>query len=235
MNVFAQFPKHMSSGGFLPHPSKEDRVKPKEGQESVWDYPRPPVCKEAKGRKVVLKLGNKVIAETERAWRMMETSHPPTWYIPKEDINMKYLKPSQAMQTTCEFKGQAMYYDVEADGKTVKMTGWSYPRPADDQKQIKDKFAFYINRGLEAWVDGKKAKPQEGDFYGGWITADVVGPFKGAQELASGDERRRVTSIVRRGGSARSAGSEAYTIRATLVAHAATTSGCRTAMCTMRP
>uniref|UniRef100_A0A7S3YCF9 DUF427 domain-containing protein n=1 Tax=Lotharella globosa TaxID=91324 RepID=A0A7S3YCF9_9EUKA len=104
------------------------------------------------------------------------------------------------MQTTCEFKGQAVYYDVEADGKTVKMTGahevveitgpqseqsnrslgWSYPTPADDQKQIKDKFAFYINRGLEAWVDGEKAKPQEGDFYGGWITPDVVGPFKGS-------------------------------------------------------
>jgi len=169
----------MASGGYLSHPSKDEREKPKDGQESVWDYPRPPVCKEAKGRKVVVKFGEQVVAETDRAWRMMETSHPPTWYIPKEDISMKYLKPANAMKTTCEFKGQAVYYDVTVGTKTAKMTCWSYPTPADDQKVIKNMFAFYINRGLDAYVDGAKAKPQEGDFYGGWITPDVVGPFKG--------------------------------------------------------
>mmetsp|Transcript_16719 Transcript_16719/g.26544 ORF Transcript_16719/g.26544 Transcript_16719/m.26544 type:complete len:117 (-) Transcript_16719:191-541(-) len=109
----------------------------------------------------------------------MEESHPPTWYIPLEDIEQKYLKPSNAIQTTCEFKGQAKYYDVIVGSSRIKMTSWEYPIPSDEQKEIKGKMAFYINKGLDAWVDGDKAKPQEGDFYGGWITKDVVGPFKG--------------------------------------------------------
>eukprot|EP00472_Partenskyella_glossopodia_P005614 CAMPEP_0197528792 /NCGR_PEP_ID=MMETSP1318-20131121/26335_1 /TAXON_ID=552666 /ORGANISM="Partenskyella glossopodia, Strain RCC365" /LENGTH=186 /DNA_ID=CAMNT_0043084025 /DNA_START=92 /DNA_END=652 /DNA_ORIENTATION=- len=179
MSAYDFFPKHMASGGFLPHPSKNARPKPKEGQESVWDFPRPPVCKKAEGREVVVKFGETLIAKTKNAWRMMETSHPPTWYIPKEDVNMQYLQPSNSIKTTCEFKGQAVYYDVKMGSAGARMTAWEYPIPADDQKCIKGKLAFYINKGLDAWVDGDKAKPQEGDFYGGWITKDVVGPFKG--------------------------------------------------------
>mmetsp|Transcript_28506 Transcript_28506/g.39781 ORF Transcript_28506/g.39781 Transcript_28506/m.39781 type:complete len:187 (-) Transcript_28506:143-703(-) len=179
MSIFTQFPKHMTSGGFLPRPTKKEQETPGKGQESVWSYPRPPVCKEAKGRKVIVKMGNTVIAETERAFRMMEESHPPTWYIPKEDIKMDFLEPSQAFKTTCEFKGQAVYYDVKVENKQAKMVAWTYPDPEDNQSCIKEKFAFYLQRGVDAWVDGVKAKPQEGDFYGGWITPDVVGPFKG--------------------------------------------------------
>jgi uncharacterized protein (DUF427 family) len=149
-----------------------------EGQESVWGYPRPPALVRS-GRQVVIRLGSTVIAETRRAWRVLETSHPPTWYVPREDITPGVLRRSSAAPTVCEWKGLATYWDVVLADAVMPAALWSYESPTSSFAELAGAVTGYPAR-LECLVDGERVRPQEGGFYGGWITDDVVGPFKGA-------------------------------------------------------
>ncbi len=146
--------------------------------ESVWDYPRPPRV-EPSERRVRVIVDGSVIAESTRAVRVLETSHPPGWYIPREDVRMDLLRPT-SRQTACEFKGQAAYFHVSAGGRDRRDAAWTYERPLPGYEAITGHIAFYPGRVDEAWVDDERVQPQAGDFYGGWITSDVTGPFKGA-------------------------------------------------------
>jgi uncharacterized protein (DUF427 family) len=148
--------------------------------ESVWDYPRPPRV-EPSGKLVRVVLGGGVIAESRRTHRVLETSHPPVYYVPREDIIEGALAPSGGRGTFCEFKGAASYLDViGADGTRVPRAAWFYPDPSPGFEAIRDAVAFYRASMDECTVDGEIVTAQEGDFYGGWITSEVVGPFKGA-------------------------------------------------------
>lgn len=148
--------------------------------ESVWDYPRPPRVEPS--RKLVrVVLGGGVIAESRRAHRVLETSHPPVYYVPREDISEGAIVPSGGRGTFCEFKGAASYLDViGADGTRVSRAAWFYPDPSPGFEPIQGAVAFYPALMDECTLDGEVVAAQAGDFYGGWITSEVVGPFKGA-------------------------------------------------------
>jgi uncharacterized protein (DUF427 family) len=145
--------------------------------ESVWDYPRPPRV-EPSERHVRVVVDGTVIADSRRALRVLETSHPPGWYVPREDVRVDLLQPT-SRQTTCEFKGQAGYFNVSVGGGERREAAWTYERPLPGYEAIAGHIAFYPGRVDEAWVDDERVTPQAGDFYGGWITSDVRGPFKG--------------------------------------------------------
>jgi uncharacterized protein (DUF427 family) len=134
---------------------------------------------EASQRLVRVEFAGEVIAETTRAYRVLETSHPPVYYIPPEDVRSEFLRPSRR-RTYCEFKGEASYYDLVVAGREVKEATWYYPEPSPGYEAIRDHLAFYPGRVDAAWVDEEQVRPQEGDFYGGWITSEITGPFKGA-------------------------------------------------------
>ncbi len=153
------------------------RIPPEPGQESVWDYPRPPRLEETQKHIEVI-FNTIVIASTRRAMRVLETSHPPVYYIPRQDVLMQYLLPSTG-QSVCEWKGIAAYYSVVVEDKTVARAAWYYPDPTPNFRPIKDCIAFYPSLMDGCFVDGELVRPQPGDFYGGWITSDIVGPFKG--------------------------------------------------------
>jgi uncharacterized protein (DUF427 family) len=153
------------------------RIQPEAGQESVWDYPRPPRL-EPTPRHIVVIFNGEVIAETRRAMRVLETSHPPVYYIPPDDIQMQYLQPTDRT-TFCEWKGSASYYTVQVGDRTAKNAAWYYPNPTPPFAALKDHVAFYPAEMDVCYVDGERVTPQPGRFYGGWITADIVGPFKG--------------------------------------------------------
>ncbi|HSL00576.1 MAG TPA: DUF427 domain-containing protein [Rubrobacteraceae bacterium] len=154
------------------------RIEPGPGQESVWDYPRPPRL-ERTDKRVKVAFGGVTIAYTTRALLVRETSHPPVYYVPPEDVRMEHLRPA-AGGSFCEWKGRAGYYDIVTDERTEERAAWYYPEPVSAYEEIRDHVAFYPSRMDACWVDGKKVRAQDGDFYGGWITPDVVGPFKGA-------------------------------------------------------
>jgi uncharacterized protein (DUF427 family) len=152
-------------------------TEPGPGQESVWDYPRPPVIVRD-ARRVTIKLGDIVIADTHSAFRLLETSHPPTWYLPRCDVDSKYVI-AVGHGSFCEWKGQATYYDVVAGKARLSRVAWSYPNVIDESyESIAGALAFYAT-DLECLVDGERVTPQPGGFYGGWITKDIVGPWKG--------------------------------------------------------
>jgi uncharacterized protein (DUF427 family) len=153
------------------------RADPGPGRESVWDYPRPPRL-ERSGRHVVVRLGGVVVAESRRAWRVLETSHPPVWYLPADDVAAGALTPSPRT-SWCEFKGTAGYWTVQGGDQVRTDAAWSYPRPAPAYAAMAGAVAFYPAAMDGCTVDGEPVRPQAGGFYGGWITADVVGPFKG--------------------------------------------------------
>lgn len=152
-------------------------IKPGAGQESVWDYPRPPRLEPVEKRLQVL-FNGLAIADTRRGWRVLETSHPPVYYLPPADINMALLKDAGG-GSWCEWKGQASYYDVVAGDKIARRAAWTYRQPSIGFGEIRDHLAFYAWAMEACLVDGEKVRPQPGQFYGGWITADIVGPFKG--------------------------------------------------------
>ena len=155
-----------------------EREVPGPGQESVWDYPRPPRL-ELSPRSVEIRVADRVLARSARAYRVLETSHPPGWYLPPADIDMSLLRPSARRGTVCEWKGAATYWDVVVDGmQPIVAPAWSYPRPTAEFEAIADHVAFYPSL-VQCSVDGIPVRPQDGGFYGGWITPDVVGPFKG--------------------------------------------------------
>ena len=153
------------------------RIEPGPGKESVWDYPRPPRIEET-GRHVQVVFNGEVIADTRRSKRVLETSHPPVYYIPPEDIRMEYVI-EMSRRTWCEWKGQASYYGLSVGGRQVKDAAWFYPNPAPGYKAIQGHVAFYPGKMDACYVDGERVQAQPGDFYGGWITDDIVGPFKG--------------------------------------------------------
>jgi uncharacterized protein (DUF427 family) len=153
------------------------RVPPGPRQESVWDYPRPPRA-EPTPRHLQVVLGGEVVADSSRAWRVLETSHPPVYYIPPEDIRWEHVRESRG-SSFCEWKGTARYFDVSAGEILRVRAAWSYPDPTPAFDGIRDHLAFYPHLMDRCTVDGEIVRPQPGGFYGGWITDDVVGPFKG--------------------------------------------------------
>jgi uncharacterized protein (DUF427 family) len=147
------------------------------GQESVWDYPRPPRV-EHSGEEVVVVLGGEVVARTRSALRVLETSHPPAYYLPYAAFVEGSLVPVGGT-TYCEFKGTAYYFDVVADGRRAARAAWTYRQPSPGYEAILDHVAVMPGRMDQCTVDGEVVVPQPGGFYGGWITPRVVGPFKG--------------------------------------------------------
>lgn len=146
--------------------------------ESVWDYPRPPAL-DLSHEHVVVKHRGKILADTTSPIRVLETSHPPTYYIPFADVDWSLLEPVEG-STWCEFKGAASYADIAVDGVRLPRAAWWYETPTHGFEALRDHLAIYPGRVDESTVDGEVVSAQEGDFYGGWITSRVVGPFKGA-------------------------------------------------------
>ena len=153
------------------------RIVPAPGQESVWDYPRPPRLEESDKHLQVI-FGGVTIAETRRAKRILETSHPPVYYIPPDDISTNYLIEASG-NSFCEWKGMASYYTVTVEGMTALNAAWYYPEPVAAFESLRGYVAFYPSRMDACLVNGELVIPQPGDFYGGWITSEIVGPFKG--------------------------------------------------------
>ena len=150
---------------------------PAPGQESVWSYPRPAIAQPCT-RHIRIEHRGRVIADTRASVRTLETSHPPSYYLPPSDLLMTVLRPS-ARGSFCEWKGQAIYYDVVFEGGVFPDVAWSYPNPTPRFVGLRDHIAFYAGPFDACLVDGERVVPQPGDFYGGWITNDIVGPFKG--------------------------------------------------------
>lgn len=155
----------------------EGDVPPGPGQESAWDYPRPPRLEPCKKRLRVV-LGGVTLADTMHGKRVLETSHPPVYYFPAEDVRMQHLVAASG-SSFCEWKGTARYFDVNVAGKLVSRAAWAYPDPTPDFVAIKDHLAFYAQMMDACFVGDEQARPQPGSFYGGWITNDIIGPFKG--------------------------------------------------------
>lgn len=146
--------------------------------ESVLDYPRPPAL-EPVPQQIRVRFNGEWIADTARAWRVLETYHPPVYYIPREDTRQDWLVRS-TRTSFCEFKGSATYWSIRADGRVSRDAAWSYESPAPGFEPIRGHLAFYPSRVDECWVGDERAQPQPGDFYGGWITSWITGPIKGA-------------------------------------------------------
>ncbi len=146
--------------------------------ESVWDYPRPPRL-ETSDELVEIVLGDVVIASSTRSWRVLETSHPPTYYLPQDAFVPGVLRPA-AGGSWCEWKGQASYFDLVAGDQVARRAGWTYPRPTPGFEDLADAVAVMPGLVDRCTVDGEVVVAQPGGFYGGWITSRVSGPFKGA-------------------------------------------------------
>ena len=151
-------------------------VEPGPGQESVWDYPRPPAIV-GDNRLVQVRLDGTLVAETRNAKRVLETASPPTFYLPPESVGLAYLRPD-AGHSFCEWKGRASYFSVCVGDRCAEQAAWCYPEPLAPFNAIKDYLAFYPGR-VACYVDGQRVRAQAGGFYGGWITPEIVGPFKG--------------------------------------------------------
>jgi len=156
---------------------KPTPLAPGPGQESVWDYPRPPRL-EPTPRRIRIVFAGETIADTRRAWRVLETSHPPVYYLPLDDIRREWLIAAPG-SSFCEWKGGAIYWTLRVGGREARRVAWSYPAPTPGFAPIRDHLAFYAGPLDECTVDGEAVCPQPGGFYGGWITAAVLGPFKG--------------------------------------------------------
>lgn len=147
------------------------------GEESVWDYPRPPRVEPVPER-IRIRFGGRVIADTTRAKRVLETSHPPVYYIPLDDISADVLEPAPGA-SLCEWKGIARYWTVRSGEHVADRVAWSYADPPIPFASIRDHVAFYCAPMDACFVGDEKARPQPGGFYGGWVTSRVKGPFKG--------------------------------------------------------
>lgn len=154
------------------------RIEPGPGQESVWDYPRPPRV-EPVSETVTVTLGGERIVETTRAVRVLETSHPPVYYVPRADVAPGVLEKARG-DSFCEFKGRAEYLTMRGGDRVAERSAWYYPNPEPGFEALVDTIAIYPAAMDSCVVGGERVVPQEGDFYGGWITSKVVGPFKGA-------------------------------------------------------
>ncbi|GHJ43804.1 hypothetical protein Cs7R123_11460 [Catellatospora sp. TT07R-123] len=145
--------------------------------ESVWDYPRPPRA-ERTPRRIVVTHAGRLVADSRGAVRVLETSHPPVYYVPPGDVRVPLRRVDHG--SFCEFKGAATYWDVVVDDEVVRRAAWSYEQPAPGYEQLTGLLAFYPSKFDRCTVDGEPVTAQPGDFYGGWITTDLAGPFKGA-------------------------------------------------------
>ena len=150
---------------------------PEQGQVSVWDFPRPPQLVRDE-REIVMRWGETLVARTCGAWAVRETSHPPTFYLPLADVEVALLRPAGG-GSFCEWKGPAQYWDLVDGVRRLAKVAWSYPQPLAGAEQLSECIAFYAH-DLECSVGGAKVLAQPGDFYGGWITPELTGPFKGA-------------------------------------------------------
>ncbi|MFN6120649.1 MAG: DUF427 domain-containing protein [Actinomycetes bacterium] len=158
---------------------RPERIEPGPGQESVWDYPRPPAAVPSTDRIRVVH-GGRVIADTTRAIRVLETSQPPAYYLPPDDVDLSCLVRT-SRRTMCEWKGVASYWDLDlGDDRRIREAAWSYDDPVPAYRAIAGHLAFYAQVLDECWVDDERVAPNPGMFYGGWITSRVVGPFKGS-------------------------------------------------------
>lgn len=151
--------------------------KPGLGQESVWDYPRPPGL-EWVDTPITIELGGEVIAAADGAWRVLETSHPPTYYLPRTAFADGVLRDAPGT-SWCEWKGQARYFDLVTPSAVAPKAAWTYPAPTPGFEPIAGAVAVMAGQVDRCTVDGETVTPQPGGFYGGWITSRVVGPFKG--------------------------------------------------------
>jgi uncharacterized protein (DUF427 family) len=157
-------------------------VIPGPGQSSVWDFPRPPRL-EADSREVVIRWGGLEVARTTRAVRVLETAHPPSFYLPLEDIAQQLLRPAPG-SSFCEWKGPARYWSLVDKDRRLDGVAWSYPRPLAGAEPLASRMAFYP-APLECTVGGQPVSAQPGGFYGGWVTPELVGPFKGEPGTSS--------------------------------------------------
>ncbi|WP_137149539.1 DUF427 domain-containing protein [Mycolicibacterium sp. CR10] len=151
--------------------------KPRPGQESVWDYPRPPRLEEFAGS-ITVELGGQLIATTDRGWRVLETSHPPTYYLPRACFGEDVLRPV-AGSSWCEWKGQASYFDLVTPSVVAPRAAWTYLKPTRAFTDIAGAIAVVAALVDRCTVNGEEVVPQPGGFYAGWITSWVAGPFKG--------------------------------------------------------
>jgi uncharacterized protein (DUF427 family) len=150
---------------------------PGPGQESVWNYPRPPAVVRS-AAEVVVEFAGEAVARSTRSLRVLETSHAPVHYLPREDVRTELLD-ALVGETWCEFKGAASYADLVVDGRRSARACWWYASPTPGYELLTGAVAFYPSRVDRITVDGEVVRSVEGDFYGGWITSRVVGPFKG--------------------------------------------------------
>lgn len=157
---------------------RPERIEPGPGQESVWDYPRPPALDPAEDR-VRVYVGDVLLADSTRAQRVLETSHPPTYYVPPEDVLREHLRPVDSA-TFCEWKGRARYFDIELGKRRIPHAAWCYPSPTGAFSSIAGYLCFYPSKMDRCLVGDEVVQAQPGDFYGGWITSKIVGPFKGS-------------------------------------------------------
>jgi uncharacterized protein (DUF427 family) len=154
------------------------RIIPGPGQESVWDYPRPPAI-EPTNKYLKVYLGDTLIAGTNRGYRVLETSHPPVYYFPPQDVAMNYLELEEGASSSCEWKGAAAYWNAILPGHPIRQFAWSYPQPTPRFRALAGYLAFYPAKATACYVNEERVQAQAGGFYGGWITQDIVGPFKG--------------------------------------------------------
>ncbi|MEF2978010.1 DUF427 domain-containing protein [Subtercola sp. YIM 133946] len=154
------------------------RDEPGDGQESVWDYPRPPRA-EPSTERIEIVFGGETIVDTTDSVRVLETSHPPVYYLPASAFRPGSLTDARG-QSFCEFKGLAGYLSVHGGAQTAAGAAWFYPHPSPGYEALVGRVAVYPSAMQQCTVDGEVVTSQEGDFYGGWITSRVTGPFKGA-------------------------------------------------------
>lgn len=154
-----------------------ERVTPGPGQESVWDYPRPPRVEPVPERIRVV-VGGETIADTTAAVRVLETAGAPVYYLPRSEIRTDLLTDTSD-HSFCEWKGLATYLDLKVGDREVPHAAWAYLTPNAGYEELADRIAFYASAVDEAWVGDERATPQPGRYYGGWVTSRVVGPFKG--------------------------------------------------------
>ncbi|WP_438353145.1 DUF427 domain-containing protein [Microbacterium sp. CJ88] len=147
------------------------------GQESVWDYPRPPAV-EPVDRRVVIEFAGETIVDTRDVVRVLETSHPPVYYLPRAAFAPGTLADASG-SSWCEFKGRAAYFDVVVGERVAGGVAWTYPEPSPGYGLLRDRVALYAAPMDRVTLDGEVVVPQPGGFYGGWVTAEIVGPFKG--------------------------------------------------------
>ena len=147
-------------------------------KENVWDYPRPAICQPHKGKIEVI-VNNKTIAKSNNAFRVIETSHPPTYYFPPKDVDMNLFKKNKN-NSFCEWKGTATYLDLHLGAIEILNIGWFYASPKIEFQSIKSFISFYASKADQCIVNGELVQKQDGEFYGGWITDNLTGPFKGA-------------------------------------------------------